>query len=75
MEKKLSKIKIKLEWEENIINGLIKGIDDKKLGARPLIKKITDCIEDKISDEIIKKPKLRSIKISNKDGTIRVKGN
>ena len=75
LEKKLSKIKIKLEWEENIINGLIKGIDDKKLGARPLIKKITDCIEDKISDEIIKNPKLRSIKISNKDGTIRVKGN
>jgi ATP-dependent Clp protease ATP-binding subunit ClpC len=75
LKERLEKLKIKLEYQETIANKLIEGINDKKLGARPLIKKITDLVEDEISDEIIKKPKTKTIKVSNKNGTIRIKGN
>lgn len=75
LEKRLSKLNIKMQYSQSVITELLKGIDDKKFGARPLIRKITDLIEDKISDEIIANPKVKKIKIlTNKSGKIQIKG-
>lgn len=64
-----------MQYSQSVITELLKGIDDKKFGARPLIRKITDLIEDKISDEIIANPKVKKIKIlTNKSGKIQIKG-
>lgn len=75
LEERLNKLKIKMQYSQSVIKELLRGVDDKKFGARPLIKKITDLIEDKISDEIIANPKIKKIKIlTNKSGKIQVKG-
>ncbi len=71
---RLSKKKIKLTYSKEVINKLIAGSYDKNFGARPLIRKITEQIEDKIGDEIIKNKNLKEINVKIIKGKIEIKG-
>jgi len=72
LKDKLAKKKIILKWTRGVITSLCADIDDKKFGARPLIRKITEKIEDKISDAIIANAKAKKINISSSSNDFKI---
>lgn len=74
LKEKLNAQKIILKYSNSLIKYLSDADFDEKFGARPLIRKITELIEDKISDEIIKDPSIKKIDITVNHDKIKVRG-
>jgi len=74
LKEKLITQGIILKYTKNLIKSLADTDFDEKFGARPLIRNITELIENKISDEIIENPNIKKIDIKVEHGKIKIKG-
>ena len=73
LKDKLEAMGIQFKYPKTVIKKLCDTDFDEKYGARPLIRNITEIIEDKISDEIIENTNTKKIELKIENDEIKVR--